>query len=329
MKHINIRLFLACICLLAGINAFAYYDACIDGIYYYFSGDEATVTYGDSQYTGEVVIPCFVTHEGKTYRVTTIGSHAFDGSRNLSSVTIPTYVTRIEDGAFGRFGWDDESHPIEVNCYAVVVPEVSLRSFGFYEDYMTLRVPPSLIDDYRHKAEWTESFYGAIITTLDIEPADNIYMTYSNGELKFNHDGIIYYEIICSDPGKYFGNDTSLSLTYNITAYHTREWMDRGKVLHATLCWLNTTPEKSGDINVTSTAVEEVEAQPVLIQSQGSTICVDGAPEGTTITLYSTDGKQLDTTVASKGKTSLDGSRLSGSIAIVKIGDRSIKAQIK
>ena len=329
MKHMNIRLSLACICLFAGINAFAYYTACIDGIYYYFSGDEATVTYGDSPYSGTVFIPCFVTYNGKTYRVSTIGERAFHSSPDVISVTIPTYVTRIEENAFYFLGGYDESQPVEINCYAVVVPDVHIHAFSYYRQNVTLRVPPSALEDYAHSIMCAAFFYEANITTLDIEPADNISMSYSNGELKFNHDGIINCNITCSDPGRYFCNDLSLSLTYNITAYHTREWMDRGETVQGTLCWINTTPEKEGDIHDTSTPVEEVEAQPVLIQSQGSTICVDGAPEGTTITLYSTDGKQLDTAVASKGQTSLDGSRLSGSIAIVKIGDRSIKAKIK
>ena len=322
MKHMNIRLFLACICLFACINAFAY-DACIDGIYYNFSGDEATVTYGDSQsnsYSGEVVIPCFVTHEGKTYRVTTIGHHAFYLCDDLTSITIPTYVMHIEDEVSVFC-----TNLREIKCYAVVIPEITGSTF-MEATQITLSVLPSLIYDYP-RFGW-RSF--ADIIRLDVASADELYcMTFSNGELKFDHPGIIYCDIACSDPGFYIGNNLSLSLTYKITAFLTGEWLDRSKVLHATLCWINTTPEKVGDIFVTNTPVEEVESQPVLIQSQGSTISVDGAPEGELITLYSTDGKLLDTAVASKGKTSLDGSCLSGSIAIVKIGDRSIKAKIK
>ena len=87
------------------------YDAKIDGIYYNFKGDKATVTYQKneiigvsdyyySDYTGSVVIPSTVTYSGKTYTVTSIGDWAFYGCSGLTSVTIPNSVTSIRNSAF-------------------------------------------------------------------------------------------------------------------------------------------------------------------------------------------------------------------------------------
>ena len=42
------------------------------GIYYSIYGDEARVTWGDTKYQGDVVIPSQVKYRGKTYSVTTI-----------------------------------------------------------------------------------------------------------------------------------------------------------------------------------------------------------------------------------------------------------------
>ena len=94
------------ICILATLLPIvaSAYDAKIDGIYYNFSGTEATVTYDESKwsgsYTGDVTIPENVTYNGVTYNVTTIGYRAFQGCSNLTSVTIPNSVTTIDRYAF-------------------------------------------------------------------------------------------------------------------------------------------------------------------------------------------------------------------------------------
>ena len=83
------------------------YDAKIDGIYYNFSEEKATVTYQEtgkfiyrSDYSGSVVIPESVTFNGKTYTVTYIDNYAFNGCSGLTSVTIPNSVTAIGFSAF-------------------------------------------------------------------------------------------------------------------------------------------------------------------------------------------------------------------------------------
>lgn len=93
------------------------YDAKIDGLYYKFSEDEAIVTYEQywqtredgeliehfvSHYIGDIVIPETVEHNGKTYRVTAIGDHAFFGCSEVTSITIPESVDSIGSEAFFR-----------------------------------------------------------------------------------------------------------------------------------------------------------------------------------------------------------------------------------
>ena len=51
-------------------------------------------------YTGDVVIPEFVEHNGKRFKVVTIGHHAFANNTQLRSVTLPPSVTCIGRYAF-------------------------------------------------------------------------------------------------------------------------------------------------------------------------------------------------------------------------------------
>ena len=100
-------LLLLLLALLGSTTLYAY-DAEIDGIYYNFPTDStATVTYRNyqnyqyfSDYSGSVAIPEFVTYNGTTYSVTSIGYCAFSGCSGLTSVTIPNSVTSIGSNAF-------------------------------------------------------------------------------------------------------------------------------------------------------------------------------------------------------------------------------------
>lgn len=54
----------------------------------------------ENEYSGEVIIPSQVSYNGKTYKVTEIGSRAFLGCSDLTSVIIPNSVTWIGEWAF-------------------------------------------------------------------------------------------------------------------------------------------------------------------------------------------------------------------------------------
>ena len=111
------------------------YDACIDGIYYEFSGSNATVVSEDVPYSGSIVIPQYVTYNGKTYEVTEIGNYVFNEQRSILSVSIPESVIRIGDYAFH-------------NCHcqtAISIPNnVSYIGSGAFWDCNVCSVPESV-----------------------------------------------------------------------------------------------------------------------------------------------------------------------------------------
>ena len=80
------------------------YDIVVDGIYYDLVDGNAVVTNnGQSNcYSGDIVIPGDITHNGQIYLVTAIGENAFMLSSNLTHVTIPHSVTTIGNSAFTK-----------------------------------------------------------------------------------------------------------------------------------------------------------------------------------------------------------------------------------
>ena len=115
-KQSFITILLTMLMNMTGAKAFAY-DFAVpnsDGVYicYVWANSEKTelaVTYSSystytgrysNYYSGNVVIPESVIYEGNSYKVTSIGEHAFVECKNLTSVTIPNSITSIKFRAF-------------------------------------------------------------------------------------------------------------------------------------------------------------------------------------------------------------------------------------
>lgn len=127
-----------------------------------------------SDYTGDVIIPESVTYEGVTYPVTTIASHAFEWSTNLTSVTIPNSVNGIGAEAF-KYCTALSSVTIpnsvtEIGDFAFVgcnnlktiislIEEPQMVSFSRQfdeEDFINIKllVPYGTIDKYKAASGW-------------------------------------------------------------------------------------------------------------------------------------------------------------------------------
>ena len=79
------------------------YDFEANGIYYGITSTAdktVEVVVGDAQYSGDVAIPATVAYDGITYRVTSIGKHAFYDCSNLASIVISEGVTSIGESTF-------------------------------------------------------------------------------------------------------------------------------------------------------------------------------------------------------------------------------------
>lgn len=101
MKKFSLYSLLTVFALLTASNAYAY-DLEVDGIYYNLdmTNYTATVTYGDNKYAGDVVVPSTIQYKTAKFDVVKIGGSAFERCSELTSVRIGEGVTAIGKEAF-------------------------------------------------------------------------------------------------------------------------------------------------------------------------------------------------------------------------------------
>lgn len=139
-------------------------------------------------------------------------------------------------------------------------------------------------------------------------------------------EGVEYVsEIKNVDVKKYDVSEITLSATYEISVYATKSGYDNSETATATLCWIDVEPKTEGITN----GIANVRALPLLIQTNGSTLTVSGADDGTPITVYSINGTEAGSAISQNGEVTIPTTLQSGSAAIVKVGNKSVKVVVK
>ena len=282
-----------------------------------------SIEYGAFAYSGltSVTIP---------NSVTSIGAYAFKDCSGLTSVTIPNSVTSIEFEAF-----EGCSELTDIYCYAEQVPLTESDAFeGSYVEYATLHVPTVSMEDYKTTEPW--SSFGKIVGLSgegpeqpeqpEVEKCETPSVVYKDGKLSLTSgtEGAEFITKVVADDAKtFYDAEIELSASYSIEVFALKSGCENSDTVNVTLCWIDQdgADEENGIINVPSV--------PVLVQSNGGTLTLDGVPAGTDITVYTTSGTEIAKTIASGATTSISVGLSNGTVVIVKIGNRSVKVRLR
>jgi hypothetical protein len=261
--------------------------------------------------------------------VTSIGQSAFEYCSSLTSVTIGSGIKTIYRSAFASC-----PELTDVTCYAENVPSTNTDAFkDSYIEYTTLHVPASAVNAYKVADPW-KNFKSIMATdgttpeTPETPKCEKPTISYENGKLTFTSEtegAVCQYSITDTDIKAGSGNEVQLGVTYNISVYATKSGYENSETATATLCWIDQQPKTEGITN----GIANIPAQAVLIQSEGGSIKVQGVDEGTQVNVYGINGTHAGSAISLSGAATINTNLQPGSIAIVKIGQKSVKVVMK
>ena len=123
------------------------------------------------------------------------------------------------------------------------------------------------------------------------------------------------------DIGKSYDAEIQLNATYHISVYATKWDYDDSDVATATLCWIDAAPKTEGITNSTVS----IPAKALLVQTNGGVVTIQGAEDGMQVRVYGINGTQAGSAISNNGAATVHTNLQPGSIAVVKIGEKSFK----
>ena len=250
--------------------------------------------------------------------ITMIRNETFSGCKSLNSITIPAKVEYVYQRAFENCGLE------EVKVFADTPPQAYDNSFSNYN--IPLYCPEASVNTYQSTMPWSNFASYKTLDGKDMETKQcaKPVITYANGKLTFTCDteGVEFVTTISdTDVKSYYSNEIELTVTYNVCVYASATGYKDSEIVTATLCWVDVDPKTEGISN----GVAQVRAYAVMIQSNAGTIRVSGVDDGSDISVFSASGHMECSAKAHGNQVSLVTNLKKGEVALVKIGDKSVK----
>ena len=250
--------------------------------------------------------------------------YCFYGCSGLTSITIPSSVTSLDDCCF-------------YGCKNLEI--VYFKGKKCNSSYRDLNIPTSSIimvpteylqdyknafgSDYKYIYAWNPGETGE--DNKPVTQCSTPSVSYGEGKLMFACEttGAKYHYTITDTDIKADAlsenGEVSLSAAYNISVYATADGYKASDKAEATLYWINANLDNGTNINM-------VKTRGVVASAHDGIICLSGLDNGEVVKFYATDGKYLGSSVAANGSASY---AVNESLVIAKVGKDSIKIAVK
>ena len=129
-------------------------------------------------------------------------------------------------------------------------------------------------------------------------------------------------KLVAEDIKEYYDAEIELSATYNIKVFATKANCENSDTVSVALVWV-----ENGEVNE-ETGIISVEAAPVLVQGNSGVLSVSGVAKGTEVVVYTVSGTEVARATATEGQATISIGLQSGTIVVVKFGNKSVKVRI-
>ena len=243
--------------------------------------------------------------------MTSIDEYAFYGCTSLSSAIIPSSVTSIGENAF--YGCSSLS--------GVTIPS-SVTTIGggaFCSTRLASITIPNSVTNIGYYA-----FYGcSSLATVTMGNSIKTIGDYAFANCPKMED-IYCYTARCPEVGILVFEDSN---PHHILLHVPEEAVEPYKKAEPWCNFKDVVPLTSGDPE--PDGIIDMHSQPVVIQSHDGLLTIEGAAEGTPVSIYDLAGRKVGSAKVSAEGTLISTSLRSGDISIVKMGGKTMKVMTR